>query len=101
MAGDPVPVWQLADPEGTKVCRLDDEAIVFDPLSWETHSLNFVASEVIEALAAGPKDVTGLCVWLAGGESSATDVEEARKAIEPVVAQLESYGLIRATPGNP
>ena len=37
-----------------RVCVLDDEAIVFNPFSWETHLLNPAAALVLEIAASGP-----------------------------------------------
>ena len=49
--------WQLSNPADTAVLRFDDEALVFNPATWETHLLNESASIVLDALLEGPRSV--------------------------------------------
>jgi PqqD family protein of HPr-rel-A system len=44
----------------TRVCIFDDEAIVFNPFSWETHLLNPAAALVLESAASGPLTEAGV-----------------------------------------
>jgi PqqD family protein of HPr-rel-A system len=39
---------------GLRMVALDDDAVVFNPFSWETHVLNPAAAIVLEFAAAGP-----------------------------------------------
>lgn len=47
--------WRLVDPSGIRIQRFGDEALVFNPITWETHLLNGVAVRVLDALFTGPK----------------------------------------------
>jgi PqqD family protein of HPr-rel-A system len=93
MHEDPTSLWQLADPAQTRVRRFGDEALVFNPLSWETHLVNLSVARVIEALVHGHKSEVELGATLAN-EEGGTVVEDARNEIRGVLRQLESLGLV-------
>ena len=38
---------------GVRLCMLDDEAIVFNPFSWETHLLNCAAALALDMASSG------------------------------------------------
>lgn len=46
--------------DGVKMVVLDDEVIVFNPFSWETHLFNPAASIAVELAAAGALSATSL-----------------------------------------
>jgi PqqD family protein of HPr-rel-A system len=87
--------WQLADPRETAVLRLDDEALVFNPASWETHFLNESAACVLEALLERPRSVEEIVAAVAI-ESESTVPEGFGHQVEALLHQLESLGLVRA-----
>jgi PqqD family protein of HPr-rel-A system len=84
--------WALADPEGTRVARFDHEAMVFNPVSWETHYVLEPGASIIEALMAGPQTAPSLVELLIDPEVSDTD---ARELIEDGLDALRRLGLIR------
>lgn len=47
-----MPSYAIA--KGVRLCLLDDEAIVFNPFSWETHLLTPAAAIVLESVASMP-----------------------------------------------
>lgn len=47
-----MPSYAIA--KGVRLCVLDDEAIVFNPFSWETHLLTPAAAVVLESVASAP-----------------------------------------------
>lgn len=49
---------------GVRVVTLDDDAIVFNPFSWETHLLNPAAALVLDVVATSPCTETGVCAVL-------------------------------------
>lgn len=95
MAKDPVLSWQLANPAQTRVSRFDDEALVFNPLSWETHLVGFPALRLIEALANGPKREAELVAEIADDDDgAASDLEGVRTETRTLLVELESLGLV-------
>ena len=49
---------RFAAQPGLRIVQLDDEVVVFHPLSWASHVLNAAASAVLEAAAAQPRSRT-------------------------------------------
>jgi PqqD family protein of HPr-rel-A system len=87
--------WQLAHPGDTAVLRFDDEALVFNPATWETHLLNDSASIVLDALAAGPQTLAEIVGYVvAAGEVALP--EGFADQVGELLGQLESLGLVTA-----
>ena len=78
----------------------DDEAVVYHPLSGETHLLNVTAIVVLDLIEADPRSVPGLVDALIEGD----DVEDAgaRETMTDQVAELVSHldalGLVEPCP---
>lgn len=88
--------WRIAQPEHVRVVRLADAAVVFNPLSWQTHCLNAAACRIFDALAARPMSVHELLVETVQG-ADALEPDEAdalAAAYERYVADLALMGLI-------
>jgi|SRR5690606_1391371 len=56
---DPVR-WRIAPSDRVRIVRLDDAALVFNPLSWQTHYLNEAAHCIFDALCERPMSVDEL-----------------------------------------
>ena len=91
-------VWLLATAEVPEALRLDDDAAIFNPVSWETHLVNEPADRILRSLARGPRTPSELASDVYGDP----DAEPAR---EVMVAQLiaaleemESLGLVKREP---
>jgi PqqD family protein of HPr-rel-A system len=98
MREDPSLFWRLTDPAQTRVRRFGDEALVFNPRSWETHLVNLSVIRVIEALAEGGKSEAELAAMLAGEAHGTVAGDEAGSEARAVLEQLEGLGL--ASPGS-
>jgi PqqD family protein of HPr-rel-A system len=73
-----------------RIQRFDDEALVFNPLTWETHFLNGVAARVLDAVSETPTTQAQLV-----GELCGADEDEAMCAeIVKFLGELETSGLI-------
>jgi PqqD family protein of HPr-rel-A system len=81
--------WRLVDPSGIRIQRFDDEALVFNPVTWETHLLNGVAVRVLDGLSAGPRAEEELVEALRGIER-----DPARGEIGRFLRELDSLGLV-------
>ena len=87
--------WQLAYPEDTPLLRFDDEALVFNPSSWETHFLNESAALVLDALVAGPRSVDEIVAEVADAGEVAVP-EGFAEQVSELLGQLASLGLVSA-----
>jgi PqqD family protein of HPr-rel-A system len=85
--------WRLVDPSGIRIRRFGDEALVFNPLSWETHFLNGVAMRVLDALAEGPKAEAELVAEIFGSDPHADEPRSMRDEIARFLDELDGLGL--------
>jgi PqqD family protein of HPr-rel-A system len=69
----------------------DDESVVFNPFSWETHVLNPAATLVLEALRRGPCRAADVSALLA----EALDEAERAQAQEHAERLLREFGTLR------
>lgn len=85
---------RLSHPTGRYVL-LDDEAVVFDPLSWEVHVLNPAASAIYEFLAEQPRAMSEVTALLA---ELLVDAEKDAAAVhaERTIDDLARLGLVSA-----
>ena len=87
--------WQVAHPDDTAFLRFDDEALVFNPESWETHFLNDSAAFVLESLLDHPQSVEEI-VALVNRASGGPMPDEFGDQVADLLHQLESLGLVSA-----
>jgi len=85
--------WRLVDPRGIRIHRFDDEAMVFNPLTWETHLLNGVAMSVLDALASGPRLEAELLDEVWGGDAEPGPGSARSEAVR-FLHELDSLGLV-------
>jgi PqqD family protein of HPr-rel-A system len=88
--------WRLADRPGMRIERFADEALVFNPLTWETHLLNSVAADVLDALSEHPRTEADLAAAVGGRE----ELEATRDRIAGFLRDLEALGLIERVGEN-
>jgi PqqD family protein of HPr-rel-A system len=75
------------------LCSFDDEAVVFDPLSWDAHLLNPAAVAVLELLIEAPRSEFDVVDFL----SKALQPDEQPKApahAQRLIGELHRLGLI-------
>lgn len=87
--------WALRAPEGLRIFREGGEALVFNPLSWQTHYLNETALRVLDALACGPRRLDDLVA--AALEGSAPADARWRSQVLQLLEELERMGLVVRT----
>ena len=72
--------WRLVDLSGIRIRRFGDDALVFNPVTWETHLLNGVGMRVLDALVTGAKHEAELVAEIfatdGGGEAVAAKQDE-------------------------
>lgn len=84
------PCWRLVDSPRTLIVRFDDEYLVFNPLSWDTHMLNQSAASVLEALRASPCSFAELTAGWSEPESDDLSVHP----VATLLHELETMGLV-------
>jgi PqqD family protein of HPr-rel-A system len=85
--------WRLVDPSGIRIRRFDDEALVFNPVTWETHLLNGIALRVLDALAAGPRPAAELVAEVCEGDPLVEVPASTAGEIGRFLEELEGLGL--------
>ncbi len=80
---------------GVRIVFLDDEAVIFNPSSWETHLLNAASALVVESLQRQSLSVSDVEQLLA---EALADAEKpfARQHAESVLSELSSLTLVAA-----
>jgi len=85
--------WRFTSHPDVRVVRFGNEAVVFNPLSWETHLLNETAAHVVEALRRGPHDADALAADLTAALDPEVSPETYVAQIEGLLEELEGFGL--------
>lgn len=96
--GPPEPRWRAGDP-AIRTIPLDDELVVFNPVSWETHLLNPAGAQLFEALLEGTLSLRELRVELEALRSG-QDEPIREEQIEALLAELEDLGLVMRVAGH-
>jgi PqqD family protein of HPr-rel-A system len=82
---------------GVRVLTLDDDAVVFNPFSWETHVLNPAAALVLDMAAQRPCTLQGLSHAFAE-LLSAEEQPHADGHARRLLGELVSLRLLVASP---
>ena len=91
--------WRLRSVEPLQVARFGDEAVVFNPVSWQTHLLNSTALDALKELEIGPRTVTELVHALFEFDEEkeavarAENVEHADEMIQSLLEELRELGF--------
>ena len=77
-----------------RVLEFEDEAVVFNPLSWDAHLLNPAAIAVLELLLEAPRSESEIVAFL----REALQPEEQPQAsayAQRLISELQTLGLVR------
>lgn len=91
---------RFAVAEGLRIRSLDDEAVVFDPLSWDAHLLNPAALAVLELLLESASSEREVAAFLAGALEPGAQPDAPAHA-QRVLSELRTLGLIHPVEGSP
>jgi PqqD family protein of HPr-rel-A system len=72
----------------------DDEAVVFDPVSWDAHLLNPAALAVLELFLEAPRSTEDIVSFLADALEAGEQTDAPAHA-ERLIRELRYLGLIR------
>jgi len=76
-----------------RVVRFGAEAVVFNPLSWETHLLNETAAHVVESLRRGPQGAWELAAALTESLDPDSGPQVYVDQVATLLEELEALGL--------
>lgn len=99
-AGADLVRWRIASLDRVRVVRLADAALVFNPLSWQTHYLNEAAQCVFDALCERPMTLEELVVETVEEHErlSAAEKESWTRMLTRHLGDLTSMGLVTRDP---
>lgn len=82
--------WRLCNGQSLRTLAGDDESVVYNDQSGETHLINAVAISLLEHLRKGPDDFSGLCDGLeqAWEFGSGAEVQKVVVALTDELTQL-------------
>jgi PqqD family protein of HPr-rel-A system len=89
--------WRLAPGDAPEAARFADGAVVFNPLTWETHLLNPAAMQILDLLRTAPRGTDALADELAAGHAVDADERAAFAAqVGAALAEMAVLGLVRS-----
>lgn len=87
-------MWQLAPGQNLRFCQFDDEAVLYNDLSGDTHLLGASAMQLLGELQGGARSADALLDALGAALGCARDAAFDQEA-GAVLAQLDALSLIR------
>jgi PqqD family protein of HPr-rel-A system len=85
---------KFAAAAGLRVREFDDDAVVFEPMSWEAHLLNPAARAVLTLLLERPRTEDEVAAFLADALQPAERAEAAAHA-HRLLDELQSLGVVQ------
>lgn len=85
--------WQISLAQSLHIKQWDDEAVVYDAQSGNTHLLGAAAMEVLAELLKSSQDVDALAQVLSSGEEN-PPVIDVKEKLEAILSQLAGISLI-------
>jgi PqqD family protein of HPr-rel-A system len=85
--------WRFTEHPDVRVVRFGAEAVVFNPLSRETHLLNETAAHVVDSLRRGPQSAWELAAALAEDLDPESAPEVYAEQVASLMEDLEGFGL--------
>lgn len=88
--------WRLRAGQRLRMLSDDEEAVVYNDLSGDTHLLSGIAASLLERLRQGPADLPSLAGFLAREWDLDADIAPASLA-EQLLGELAALSLIEHT----
>jgi PqqD family protein of HPr-rel-A system len=93
--------WRLVDPSGLRIHRFGDDALVFNPVTWETHLLNGVAMRVLDVLNTAPMGEADLVEEIFATDGDANALAAKREEIARFLDELGRLDLAELDRSGP
>lgn len=87
-----VTVWRLRPGQGLQHRVWDEECVLYNDLTGDTHRLDLPALELLLALQGGPLDLPGLCRALALDDADAEELD----GLAATLAALAALALVES-----
>ncbi|SRR5579871_137535 len=93
--------WGIRNPDAACLAQWDDEGVIFNPLSWQTHLLNEAALRVLTEMQAGPRTAGELVAAVYGaGQDDEQSASRDIAVMEALLNELLHLGLVTAEPAR-
>ena len=89
--------WKLRAGQHLRMLPDDEESVVYNDLSGDTHLLSGIAASLLERLRQGPADAGSLAGFLAGEWDLDPDIAPAA-LVQQLLSELAALSLIEQTP---
>jgi PqqD family protein of HPr-rel-A system len=89
--------WTLRAGQHLRMLADDEESVVYNDLSGDTHLLSGIAASLLERLRQGPADADSLADFLAGEWDLDPDIAPAA-LVQQLLSELAVLSLIEQTP---
>jgi len=86
--------------DGIRILQFGDDAIVFNPISWDAHLLNAAAVEVLVLLAEVPRCIDDVVAFLSETLLAAEQADAFEHA-QKLLHEFELLGLVRRLKDEP
>ncbi|MDB5823259.1 MAG: HPr-rel-A system PqqD family peptide chaperone [Herminiimonas sp.] len=86
-------LWRTIRDDAILFCPLEDEVVIYDALSGDTHVIDATAAQILQALQQSPSDVTTLAQLLARQLQCETG-DALNEDIEGVLADMAALSLV-------
>lgn len=90
--------WEIISPQSLHMQAWDNEAVVYDALSGNTHLLSLAAARVLAKIKEAPANAASLAQVMADVEPGGT-ADEIQATLEAILTELAGISLI--TPATP
>jgi PqqD family protein of HPr-rel-A system len=89
--------WRLRTGQSLRMLAGDDESVVYNDQSGETHLLNAIAISMLEHLRKGPDSFTGMCSALTQAWEFDSETE-LQRVVLALTDELRDLSLIEPCP---
>ena len=89
--------WQVASNQTLPMCCWDDETVVYNPLSGDTHLLDAATADILKLLQHAPLDQSGIMQALPAPWHDVSTTQIA-PTVARLLAELDALALIEQTP---
>lgn len=86
--------WALSCPGETRWVEFGDDAMLFNPVSWDTHRVSMIIVLVLEALREGADTVPAILQALPPSDLPRSTLEE---GVQRALEDLLALGIVRAS----
>jgi len=95
VSDDTTLIWQLRAGQQLRMVAGNDEAVIYNDFSGETHLISAIASSLLQHLKKTPANFPSISAYLASEWEFESD-EELGPVVQGLLAELDALSLIEA-----